>query len=127
MIQKRVVMKPRLAGVRTHQPRLQSDSGILLVVSRWQQTEYSFVGKCRARLILLECLAARYAAVGPDAAPMREGVDPQIWFGDAEHEKLWPEGVNGEFTATWSGLIELKFSEDYLLRLYVGQDAKKMP
>ena len=58
---------------------------------------------------------------------MREGVDPQIWFGDAAHKKLWPEGVNGEFTATWSGLIEPKFSEEYLLRLYVGQDAKKMP
>lgn len=58
---------------------------------------------------------------------MREGVDPQIWFGDAARKKLWPEGVGGEFTATWSGLIEPKFSEEYLLRLYVGQDAKAMP
>jgi hypothetical protein len=72
-------------------------------------------------------LAARYAAAGTGATPMREGVDPQIWFGDAEHKKLWPEGMKGEFTASWSGLIEPKFSEDYLLRLYVGQDDKKMP
>ena len=72
-------------------------------------------------------LSARYAAVGTDAAPVREGVDPQIWFGDAARKKLWPEGVGGEFTATWLGLIEPKFSEEYLLRLYVGQDAKAMP
>jgi hypothetical protein len=72
-------------------------------------------------------LAARYADVGTGAAPVREGVDPQIWFGDAARKKLWPEGVGGQFMATWSGLVEPKFSEDYLLRLYVGQDDEKMP
>ena len=72
-------------------------------------------------------LAARYAAVDAQATLKHEGIDPQIWFGDAAHKKLWPESVNGEFTATWSGMIEPKFSEEYLLRLYVGQDAKKMP
>ena len=72
-------------------------------------------------------LAARYAAVGTGAVPVREGVDPQIWFGDAARKKLWPEGMGGQFMATWSGLVEPKFSEDYLLRLYVGQDDKKMP
>lgn len=72
-------------------------------------------------------LAARYVAVGTGAPSKREGVDPQIWFGDAPRKKLWPEGVGGEFTATWSGLIEPKFSEAYLLRLYVGQDAKGLP
>jgi hypothetical protein len=72
-------------------------------------------------------LSARYAAVGSGATPGREGVDPQIWFGDEPHKKPWPEGVGGEFTATWSGLIEPKFSEAYILHLYVGQDAKKLP
>lgn len=72
-------------------------------------------------------LTARYEALGAGAVPMREGVDPQIWFGDADHKKPWPEGVNGDFTATWSGLIEPKFSEEYLLHLYVEQDDKKMP
>lgn len=72
-------------------------------------------------------LAARYAALEGGATPVHEGIDPQIWFGDAARKKLWPEGVGGEFTATWSGLIEPKFSEAYLLHLYVGQDEKKMP
>jgi hypothetical protein len=72
-------------------------------------------------------LAARYAGVDAQATLKHEGIDPQIWFGDAPRKKLWPEGAGGEFTATWSGLIEPKFSEEYLLRLYIGQDAKKMP
>ena len=72
-------------------------------------------------------LAARYTAVGNGASPMREGVDPQIWFGDTAHKKLWPVDAKGNFTATWSGRIEPKFSEAYLIHLYVGQDAKKLP
>ena len=72
-------------------------------------------------------LAARYAAVGNGATPMREGVDPQIWFGDAAHKKLWPGDAKGDFTATWTGRIEAKFSEEYLLHLYVGMDGKKLP
>ena len=72
-------------------------------------------------------LAARYTAVGNGASPMREGVDPQIWFGDTAHKKLWPVDAKGNFTATWSGRIESKFSEAYLIHLYVGQDAKKLP
>jgi hypothetical protein len=72
-------------------------------------------------------LAARYAALEGGAAPVHEGVDPQIWFGDAARKKLWPEGAGGKFTATWSGRIEPKFSEAYLLRLYVGQNAEQLP
>jgi hypothetical protein len=72
-------------------------------------------------------LTARYAAADAQAALKHEGLDPQIWFGDAPRKKLWPQGVGTEFTATWSGMIEPKFSEGYLLRLYVGLDAKKLP
>jgi hypothetical protein len=72
-------------------------------------------------------LTARYAAADAQAALKHEGLDPQIWFGDAPRKKLWPQGVGTEFTTTWSGMIEPKFSEGYLLRLYVGLDAKKLP
>ena len=72
-------------------------------------------------------LSARYAVGDEGATPVRAGVDPHVWFGDAARKKLWPEGAADEFAASWEGFLEPRFSETYLLHLYVGQHAKKIP
>lgn len=66
-------------------------------------------------------LAARYEP------SKRETVAPQIWFGDEPRKKRWPDSIGNEFTASWSGRIEPRFSESYFLHLYVGKDAKNLP